>query len=106
MGRNLRQRPLPDAGPDTARYMIHAFIPTGSALAALVSIRQARPNGRRIYVILDSLTADTTPAIRTWATANRVEMSRPDVLAAQHRERARVGSERHRRRGRPAPEAA
>jgi hypothetical protein len=45
-----------------------------NTLAALVSIRQARPDHRKIYVILDNLSANKTPAIRTWAAANRVEL--------------------------------
>jgi hypothetical protein len=34
-------------------------------LAALKSIRTARPDGERIYVILDNLSANKTPAIRS-----------------------------------------
>lgn len=36
-------------------------------LAALKTIRAARPDGRLIYVILDNLSANKTPAIRAWA---------------------------------------
>ena len=39
----------------------------GHTLAALKSIRAARPGGYRLYVILDNLSADKTPAIRAWA---------------------------------------
>lgn len=43
-------------------------------LAALKSIRAARPDGAPIYVILDNLSANTTPAIRTWARRHKVEL--------------------------------
>ena len=43
-------------------------------LAALKSIRQARPDGAPIYVIMDNLSANTTPAVRTWAQRNKVEL--------------------------------
>jgi transposase len=43
-------------------------------LAALKSIRAARPDGAPIYVILDNLSANKTPAIRAWATRNKVEL--------------------------------
>ncbi len=43
-------------------------------LAALKSIRAARPDGAPIYVILDNLAANTTPAIKKWAAAHTVEL--------------------------------
>jgi transposase len=43
-------------------------------LAALKSIRAARPDGAPIYVILDNLSANTTPAIKKWAGAHNVEL--------------------------------
>ena len=43
-------------------------------LAALKSIRAARPDGAPIYVILDNLSANTTAAIRRWAAAHNVEL--------------------------------
>ncbi len=43
-------------------------------LAALKTIRAARPDGAPIYVIMDNLSANTTPAVRTWAAAHRVEL--------------------------------
>jgi transposase len=43
-------------------------------LAALKSIRAARPDGAPIYVILDNLSANTTAAIRQWAAAHNVEL--------------------------------
>ena len=43
-------------------------------LAALKSIRAARPGGYRLYVILDNLSANKTPAIRAWAGRANVEL--------------------------------
>jgi transposase len=44
------------------------------SLAALKSIRAARPDGKLIYVILDNLSANKTPKIRAWAAAAQVEL--------------------------------
>jgi transposase len=44
------------------------------SLAALKSIRAARPDGAPIYVIMDNLSANKTPTIRTWAQKNNVEL--------------------------------
>ena len=43
-------------------------------LAALTSIRAARPEGYRLYVIPGNLSANKTPAIRSWAERNHVEL--------------------------------
>jgi transposase len=43
-------------------------------LAALRSIRAARPDGAPIYLILDNLSANKTPAIRAWAARHQVEL--------------------------------
>jgi transposase len=43
-------------------------------LAALKSIREVRPGGYRLYVILDNLSANKTPAIRRWAKRANVEL--------------------------------
>jgi transposase len=43
-------------------------------LAALKSIRAARPGRYRLYVILDNLRANKTPAIRRWAGRANVEL--------------------------------
>jgi transposase len=43
-------------------------------LAALKSIRALRPDGAPIYVILDNLSANTTPAVRRWAAAHNVQL--------------------------------
>src|SRR4051812_6684804 len=44
------------------------------SLAALKSIRAARPDGDPIYVIMDNMSANKTPKIRAWAAANSVEL--------------------------------
>jgi transposase len=44
------------------------------SLAALKSIRAARPDGVKIYVITDNLSANKTPAIVQWAKKNKVEL--------------------------------
>jgi transposase len=44
------------------------------ALAALKSIRAARPGGYRLFVILDNLSANKTPAIRRWAARANAEL--------------------------------
>ena len=44
------------------------------SLAALKSIRAARPDGEPIYVILDNLSANKTPKIRRWAAGHKVEL--------------------------------
>jgi len=43
-------------------------------LAALKSIRAARPGGYRLFVITDNLSANKTPAIRRWAERENVEL--------------------------------
>ncbi len=43
-------------------------------LAALKSIRAACPGGYRLFVILDNLSANKTPAIRRWAARANVEL--------------------------------
>jgi hypothetical protein len=43
-------------------------------LAALKSIRAVQPGGYRLYVILDNLSANKTPAIRAWAERANVEL--------------------------------
>jgi transposase len=43
-------------------------------LAALKSIRDARPGGYRLFVIMDNLSANKTPAIRSWAKRENVEL--------------------------------
>jgi hypothetical protein len=43
-------------------------------LAALKSIRAARPGGCRLFVIMDNLSANKIPAIRRWARRENVEL--------------------------------
>jgi hypothetical protein len=43
-------------------------------LAALKSIRASRQEGYRLYVILDNLSANKTPAIKAWAQRANVEL--------------------------------
>ena len=45
-----------------------------NTLAALKSIRAARPDGAPIYIILDNLSAHRGEAIRRWAARNKVEL--------------------------------
>ncbi|RYJ22248.1 mobile element protein [Streptomyces sp. L-9-10] len=45
-----------------------------NTLAALKSIRDARPDGAPIYVILDNLSAHKGTDIRRWATKHKVEL--------------------------------
>jgi hypothetical protein len=45
-----------------------------NTLAALKSIRAARPDGAPIYVILDNLSAHNGAKIRAWAKKNKVEL--------------------------------
>lgn len=47
---------------------------TANSLAALKSIRAARPDGAPIYVILDNLSAHTSADTRRWAKKNKVEL--------------------------------
>ena len=46
----------------------------GHTLAALKSIRAAGPGGSRLFVIMDNLSANKTPAIRRWARRENVEL--------------------------------
>ncbi len=46
----------------------------GNSLAALKSIRAARPDGAPICIILDNLPAHTSTDIRRWAKKNKVEL--------------------------------
>jgi hypothetical protein len=46
----------------------------GNTLAALKSIRAARPDGASVYVILDNLSAHKGGDIRRWAKENKVEL--------------------------------
>ena len=61
-------------GDDTLWGVIRAQKSAANALAALRSIRAARPDGAPIYVILDNLSAHKGHKIRAWAAKNRVEL--------------------------------
>ncbi|MGH3183820.1 MAG: hypothetical protein ACRDOE_18235, partial [Streptosporangiaceae bacterium] len=54
-------------GDDQLRGITREHKGADHTLAALKSIRAARPDGYRLFVIMDNLAADTTPAIRRWA---------------------------------------
>ena len=45
-----------------------------NTLAALRSIRAARPDGAPIYIILDNLSAHRGATIRAWAVRNKVQL--------------------------------
>ena len=61
-------------GDDQLWGVTHRRKGADHTLAALKSIRAARPDGAPIYVILDNLSANKTPAIRAWAARNKVEL--------------------------------
>jgi hypothetical protein len=52
-------------------------------LTALKSIRGARPGGYRLFVIMDNLSANKTPAIRRWAGRGNVELCFTPVNASR-----------------------
>jgi transposase len=61
-------------GDDTLWGVVRARKSAANTLAALKSIRAARPDGAPIYVILDNLSAHKGTKIRAWAAKNRVEL--------------------------------
>lgn len=61
-------------GDDTMWGVVRAQKSAANTLAALRSIRAARPDGAPIYVILDNLSAHKGIAIRQWAARNKVEL--------------------------------
>ena len=84
-------------------------------LAALKSIRATMPGGAPIYVILDNLSANKTPAIRNWARARQGRaVLHPDqrVLGQPDRGPVRAAADVHHGRlgppqpHRPGPETA
>ena len=54
-------------GDDQLRGVTREHKGAVHTLAALTSIRASRPGGYRLFVILDNLAANKTPAIRRWA---------------------------------------
>jgi 2,5-diketo-D-gluconate reductase A len=72
-------------------------------LAAIRSIRAARPDGAPIYVIMDNLSANKTAAVRTWAAAHNVELCfTPTYASRANPIEAGTGSTRFARHSRPA----
>ena len=61
-------------GEDTMWGVVRRQKSAVNTLAALRSIRTARPDGAPIYVILDNLSAHKGVQIRRWAAGNRVEL--------------------------------
>jgi transposase len=61
-------------GDDQLWGIVHRRKSAANTLAALKSIRRARPDGAPIYVILDNLSAHKGKTIRAWATHNKVEL--------------------------------
>lgn len=61
-------------GDDTMWGIVRRAKSGVNVLAALKSIRAARPDGNRIYVILDNLNSHKGLKVREWAAANKVEL--------------------------------
>ncbi|UJW28669.1 IS630 family transposase [Saccharothrix sp. AJ9571] len=61
-------------GDDTLWGVVRARKSAANTLAALKSIRAARPDGAPIYIILDNLSAHKGNAIRAWAHRSNVEL--------------------------------
>ena len=61
-------------GDDTLFGVVRQRKSAVNSLKALQTIRNARPDGDRIYVILDNLSAHKGDTIRRWAERNRVEL--------------------------------
>ncbi|PWU62386.1 IS630 family transposase [Micromonospora globispora] len=61
-------------GDDTLWGVVRRQKSAANTLAALKSIRAARPDGAPIYIILDNLSAHKGFVIRQWAARNKVEL--------------------------------
>jgi transposase len=61
-------------GDDTIWGVVREQKGAANSLAAIKSCRAARPDGERIYVILDNLSAHKGKKIRVWCEANNVEL--------------------------------
>jgi hypothetical protein len=61
-------------GDDQLRGITREHKGADHTLAALKSIRAARPDGYRLFVIMDNLAANKTLAIRRWAGRENVEL--------------------------------
>jgi hypothetical protein len=64
----------PDKDAKLDRIVVRRRKGGDHTLAALKSIRAARPDGAPIYVILDNLSANKTPAIRAWAARHKMKL--------------------------------
>lgn len=63
-----------DLSQDRLWGVLHEHKGGVHTLAALKTIRAARPDGAPIYVIEDNLSCNKTPAIRAWAKTHKVEL--------------------------------
>ena len=63
-----------DLAQDRLWGVLHEHKGGAHTLAALKTIRAARPDGAPIYVVTDNLAANKTPAIRAWAARHNVEL--------------------------------
>jgi transposase len=61
-------------GEDRLWGVVRSCKSAANTLAALRSIRAARPDGEPVYVILDNLSAHKGPKIRSWAARHAVEL--------------------------------
>lgn len=61
-------------GDDTVWGVVRRRKSVKNSLAAIKSCRAARPDGERIYVILDNLSAHKSKRIRDWCACNNVEL--------------------------------
>ncbi len=61
-------------GDDNLWGVVRGKKSAANTLAALKSIRAARPDGAPIYIIVDNLSAHRGQTIRAWAARNRVEL--------------------------------
>jgi transposase len=61
-------------GDDTLWGVVRHHKSGANTLAALRSVRAARPDGAPIYVVLDNLSAHKGPRIRRWAARHKVEL--------------------------------
>ena len=71
-----------DLARDQLWGVLHEHKGGAHTLAALNSIRAARPDGAPIYIVLDNLSCNTTPAIKKWAGAHKVELCQTPTNAS------------------------
>jgi hypothetical protein len=84
-------------GDDQLRGITREHKGADHTLAALKSIRAARPDGYRLFVICGNLAASKTPAIRRWARRENAGLCFTPANAS------RANPTPPRRAGRPAP---